>query len=185
MDGGFFRRLGRPPLTERLRAAGIREDLIDAAGRTAFGRQCDDEVVTLPALLTDDEVVQQLLEGRYRKATGLLVLTTRRIVFVAAKAAHPQAALVIDRADVLSASGHTHRWLSALTLSTPTGDHVIDQILGSQAETFANNTMQTPEPSQPATDPLVELAELRALHQAGAIGDAEYQTRKRRLIDLI
>ena len=92
MDGGFFRRLGRPPLSDRLRAAEIREDLIEAADRTAFGRQCD------------DEVVQQLLEGRWRKATGLLVLTTRRIIFTA-KGADPKAALIIDRADVLSASG--------------------------------------------------------------------------------
>lgn len=185
MDGGFFRRLGRPPLDERLRAAGVREDLIEAAGRTAFGRQCEDEVFALPVLLTDDEAVQQLLEGRYGKVVGLLVLTTRRIVFVA-KASGPTAALVIDRADLRSATGRTHRMLSALTLTTATGDHVVDQVLGNQAESFAANALRPPVPdSPPSADPLVELGELRALHQAGAIDDAEYQVRKRRLIDLI
>lgn len=184
MDGGFFRRLGRPPLSDRLRAAEIREDLIEAADRTAFGRQCDDEVASLPALLRDDEVVQQLLEGRWRKATGLLVLTTRRIVFTA-KGADPNAALIIDRAEVLAASGRLHRGLGTLTVTTRTGDHVIDQILGTQAETFAENTMQQPAPNRPPADPLVELAELRALHEAGAIGDAEFQVRKRQLFDQI
>jgi len=184
MDGGLFRWLGRPPLAERLRTAGIREDLIEAADRTAFGRQCEDEVFALPGLLNDDEVVQQLLEGRYRKATGLLVLTTQRIVF-AAKASGPSATLVVDRAEVLSAAGRIHRMLGALTLTTATGDHVIDQILGTQAETFAANTLRPRAPDAPATDPLVELAELRALHQAGAIGDAEYEIRKRRLVDRI
>jgi len=185
MDGGFFKRLGRPPLAERLRAAGIREDLSEAAERTAFGRPCDDEIFALPVLLNDDEAVQQLLDGRYRKMVGLLVLTTQRIVFVA-KSSGPRASLTLDRAALRSATSRTHRMLSALTLTTEGGDHVVDQILGTQAETFAANALRPPVPdSAPTADPLVELGELRALHQAGAIDDAEYQIRKRRLIDLI
>jgi len=186
MDSGFFGWLGRAPLPERLRTAGVREDLIEATERTAFGRQCEDEVFALPGLLNDDEVVQRLLEGRYRKTIGLLVLTTQRIVFVAK--ASRSAALVVDRADVLTAAGRTHRLLGALTLTTPAGDHVVDQILGTQAETFAAATLRPPEADLPGaapTDPLVELGELRALHQAGAISDAEYQVRKRRLVDRI
>lgn len=184
MDGRFFRWLERPPLAERLRTAGVREDLVEAAERTAFGRPCENEVFALPALLTDDEVVQQLLDGRYGKTDGLLVLTSQRIVF-AVKESGPTAALVVDRAEVRSASGQTHRLLGTLTLTTPTGDHVIDQILGTQAETFAANLLCPPAPDAQPTDPLVELAELRALHQAGAIGDAEFQIRKRRLFDQI
>jgi hypothetical protein len=34
-------------------------------------------------------------------------------------------------------------------------------------------------------DPLEELAELRALHHAGVIGDAEFQTRKQELFGQI
>ena len=78
-----------------------------------------------------------------------------------------------------------HRGLGALTVTTSTGDHVIDQILGTQAETFAENALQQPAQNRPSADPLVELAELRALHQAGAIGDAEFQVRKRHLFDQI
>ncbi len=59
----MFKWLGRPSLPERLRAAGVRQDLVEASERTAFGRPCDDEVEMLPGLLTDDEVVQQLLEA--------------------------------------------------------------------------------------------------------------------------
>lgn len=183
MDGGPFRRLGRPPLADRLRAAGVREDLVEAARLTVFGRQGDDEVASLPALLTADEVVLQLLEGRCRRTTGLLVLTTRRILFTT-RARYRQDPLVLDRSDVLSASGHTHGGLSALTMTTASGDVVVDRILGTQAETFATNVLQTPT-ERPPTDPLVELAELRVLHRAGAIADAEFQARKRRLVDEI
>ena len=176
-------RLGRPPLAERLRAAGVRADLVQAAERTAFGRQSDLEVVDLPALLHDDEVVLQLLEGRHQKATGLLVLTTGRILF-AAQAKHRRPALVIDRVDVLSASGRTHRGLSALTVTTASGDVVIDRILGSQAETFAATALAAPAKAPP-TDPLLALGELRALHRAEVIGDAEFQARKSQLFDQI
>jgi Short C-terminal domain len=184
VDGGQRGWFGRAPLGERLRRAHVREDLVEAAERTAFGRQSDREVAALPSLLGDDEVVLQLLEGRHRKMTGLLVLTTGRIVF-AAKAKYEQRPLVIARSDVLSASGRTHRGLSALTLATPTGEVVVDQILGSQAETFAANVQRPPEARTPPTDPLAELAELRAMHQAGVIGDAEFRARKSQLFDQI
>jgi hypothetical protein len=185
VDGALGRWLRPSPLAEQLRAAGVREDLVQAAERTAFGRQSGREVVHLPAILDDDEVVVHLLEGRHRKAIGLLVLTSRRIVF-APKAAYREAALIIDRADVISATGRAHRGLSVLTLSTRGGDVVVDQILGTQGETFAEKVVQASTDSPaPVRDPLIELAELRALHHAGAIDDAEFRIRKSHLFDQI
>ncbi|GAA3597334.1 hypothetical protein GCM10022223_10630 [Kineosporia mesophila] len=182
MDG-FFTWLRRAPVGEQLRAAQGREDLADAADQAAFGRPVDGELAVLAALLEPDEVVQQLLEGCRGKVAGLMALTTRRILFTA-EGAGPRSALIIDRAGVVAARGQTHRGLSSLTLTTGSGDLVVDQILGTQAETFAENTMRTPTEA-PAVDPLAALADLRARHRAGDIGDAEFETRKRQLFEQI
>ncbi|GLY14938.1 hypothetical protein Kisp01_19530 [Kineosporia sp. NBRC 101677] len=184
MDGGLFSWLRRPTAGERLRAAHVRDDLVEAADRAAFGRPCEAEVAALATLLTPEEVVQQVMEGRHGKVAGVLALTTRRILFVAEGAA-PQSALIIDRADVLGASGQEHRGLSTLALLTRSSEMEVDQVLGNQAVTFAENTMRPPAEAVPSADPLTELAELRARHQAGEIGDTEFETRKRQLFEQI
>ena len=184
MDVGLFAWLRRAPVGERLRAAHVREDLVEAADRAAFGRPCDGELAALATLLRDDEVVQQLVEGRRGKVAGLLALTTRRLLFTA-ESADPRNALIIERADVLGASGEMHRGLGTLTLTTRSEDLVVDQILGTQAETFAENTMRTPAENPAPVDPLAELGELRARHQAGDLSDAEFEARKRQLFDQI
>ncbi|GAB3258438.1 SHOCT domain-containing protein [Kineosporia babensis] len=183
MDTGWLTWLRRAPVSDQLRAAQMREDLVEAADRAAFGRPCEGELATLATLLSENEVVQQLIEGRRGKQAGLLALTTRRVLFTA-EGTGPQQALVIDRAEVRAASGQVHRGLGTLTLTTSAGELVVDQILGTQAETFAENTLRSPD-TAPPTDPLAELALLKARHQAGTIGDAEFEARKRQLFDAI
>ena len=72
---------------------------------------------------------------------------------------------------------------------TASGSCVVDQILGTQADTFtlAIQQAQYPPPDGPAArrDPLEELAELRVMHDAGAIGEAEFQSRKQQLFGQI
>ncbi|GLY29755.1 hypothetical protein [Kineosporia sp. NBRC 101731] len=184
MDGGIFTWLRRTPVGEQLRAAQVREDLAEAADQAAFGRPVDGELAILAGLLEPDEIVQQLLEGRRGKVSGLMALTSRRILFTA-EGADPRAALIIHRADVVDARGQTHRGLGSLILTTGSGDLVVDQILGTQAETFAENTLRAPTEAGPAVDPLTALAELRARHQAGDVGDAEFEARKRQLFEQI
>ncbi|MBT0773293.1 hypothetical protein KIH74_30390 [Kineosporia sp. J2-2] len=184
MDGGFFRWLGRAPVTERLRAVHLREDLVEASGRAAFGRDCDAELAVAAALLTDDEVVEQVIEGRRGRVSGLLVLTDRRLLLVAERAA-PGSELAVGRDRVLGASAQVRRGLGALTLTTSSGQIVVDQILGTQADTFAANVMRPPATGPAPADPLAELARLRKLHRAGRIGDDEFDSRKRRLVEEI
>ncbi len=177
-----------PTLAERLRAQGIRDDVVQAAERTAFGRQSDRGIPEMAALLTDDEGVIQLVEARYAGATGLLVLTTRRLLF-APSALDRTSETVIQLPDVTTVSFRKHRGMGVVEVSTRSGDIIADQILGNQAETLtlAIQQAKNPPPDGPAgrRDPLDELAELRVLHQAGAIGDAEYQARKRQLFGQI
>ncbi len=184
MDFGFLDWLRRAPTGERLRAERVREDLVEAADRAAFGRPCDGEIAALATLLSDDEIVQQLVEGRLGKPAGLLALTSRRLLFVA-EGMDPGSAWIVDRAEVLNASAQVQRGLGTLTLTTRSGDVVVDQILGTQARTFAETTAQAPAEHRPSADPLAELAELRARHQAGDVTDAEFKRRKSELLDRI
>lgn len=177
-----------PTTAERLRAQGIREDVVLASERTAFGRQSDRGIPAMAALLTDDEGVIQLVEGRHAGATGLFVLTTRRLLF-APSAADRAATSVIELPEVLTVQARRHRGMGVIDIITDSGSFVVDQILGNQADTLTLAVQQAknPPPDGPARrrDPLEELAELRVLHQAGAIGEAEYQTRKQQLFGQI
>ncbi len=188
MGGPLGRWLKVPSLGDRLRSQRVREDLVQAAERTAFGRQTDRGITEVGQLLTDDEGVIALVEGRHAGAIGLLVLTTRRLLF-APKATDRATPTVVDLTDVVSTSSRRHRGLGVLEMTTRSGELVVDQILGTQADSLATAVQQAmnPPPDGPAghRDPLVELAELRALHQAGVIGDAEFQVRKQQLFGQI
>ena len=177
-----------PTLAERLRAQGIRDDVVQAAERTAYGRQSDRGIPAMAALLNDDEGVIQLVEARHDSSTGLLMLTTRRLLF-APSALDRKSETVVELPDVLSVASRKHRGMGVIEVTTRTGNFIADQILGTQAETLTLAVQQAknPPPDGPARrrDPLDELAELRVLHQAGAIGDAEYQARKRHLFGQI
>jgi hypothetical protein len=177
-----------PSLAERLRSAGVREDLVQAAERTAFSRQTDREIPDVADQLSADEAVISIVEGRHARLTGLLVLTSRRLLF-APKGADPSAGTAIELADVLSVNSRMHRGLGVLEVATSHGEVVVDQILGNQADRLATSIGQaaSPPPDGPAAhrDPIEELAELRALHHAGAIGDAEFQIRKNQLFGQI
>ena len=188
MAGPLDNWLRIPSRSERLRAANIREDVIRAAERTAFGRQSDGLLGYLPRLLDEDELVVQIVEGRHERAVGLLVLTSRRIVF-SPKTARRGPALSIPVADVVTATARRHRGLGVLELVTRAGELTVDQILGNQADTFAGSLLRVQADSTvedpPTEDPLTELGQLRALHEAGVIDDVEFGIRKRRLFDQI
>jgi len=188
MTGPLSKWFKMPTLTERLRNWGVREDVIQAAERTAFARQSDRDVPAMAALLTEAEGVVTIVEGRLAGPTGLLVLTTRRLLF-APNAAARSGSTSVDLADVIAVSWRKHRGLGVLEVQTASGSVAIDQILGNQAEMLAKSVQQAmaPPPDGPAghRDPLEELSQLRALHRAGAISDAEFQIRKHELFGQI
>lgn len=188
MSGPLSKWFKVPTLSERLRKQGVREDVVAAADRTAFGRQTDTGLAAMAELLTDTESVIQLVEGRYARAIGLFVLTSRRLLF-APKASDRSTPTSVELAEVVSVDSRMHRGLGVLEVVTTSGTIVVDQILGNQAETLTGSIRlaMSPPPDGPAAqrDPLDELAELRALHHAGMIGDAEFQARKQRLFGQI
>ncbi len=187
MTGFLGKWLKMPTLGDRLRAQGVRDDLVRAAERTAFGRQTDRELPRLAELITDAEVVIQLVEGRWNKKMGLFALTSRRLLFVPGGGGPYGAEVALP--DVVSVESGKSRGMGSVNVATESARLHVDQILGTQADTFAANTRQAMHPAGdgPAAyrDPLEELAELRALHAAGVIGDEEFAQRKLRLMDQI
>jgi hypothetical protein len=187
MTGFIAKWLKMPTLGERLRAQGVREDLVRAAERTAFGRQTDRELPRLASLITDQEVVLQLVEGRWNKRMGLFTLTSRRLLFVPAGESTHGAEVQLP--EIVSIEPGKSRGMGTVEVTTESSRLFVDQILGTQADTFATNTREAMSPAGdgPAVyrDPLEELAELRALHAAGAISDEEFAQRKLRLMDQI
>ena len=187
MTGFFAKWMKMPTLADRLRAAGVRDDIVRAAERTAFGRQTDQELPRLAELLTEQELVVQLVEGRWNKKMGLFTLTTRRLLFVPSGDAPYGADIPLG--EVESIEPGRHRGMGTVDVVTADGRLHVDQILGTQADTFVDNARQAMNPAAdgPAQyrDPLEQLAELRALHAAGVIGDEEFAQRKLRLMDQI
>ncbi len=181
------RLLAKPSAADQLRALRIRDDLVRAVEKTAFGRQTDRDLVALAALLDEDEVVLRLLEGRGARGPGLLVLTTRRLLFLPRGAGEPMS---LSTDDVQAASSSVHRGMGRLVITSPLGDFIVDQILGVQAD-WMRDDLNRPQPSSASAsgtadpdtspvDPLTELAQLRALHDGGLLDDTEYDIRKRR-----
>lgn len=177
-----------PTLAERLQNQGVRDDLVRAAERTAFGKQTDAGIPALGDLLDADERVIALVEARLEGAIGLLTLTSRRLLF-APKAADRASVTSVLLSGVREVGWRRHRGLGVLEVSANDGNLVVDQILGNQAETLGDAIRQATArpPDGPAVprDPLEELAELRALHRAGVIPDAEFEIRKHQLFGQI
>ena len=188
MSGPLSKWFKMPSLAERLRNQGVREDVVQAAERTAFGRQSDLGLPAMASQLTDSEGVVMIVEARHSGPTGLLVLTSRRLLFTP-KASDRPTSTSVDLADVVSVSWRKHRGLGVLEVQTGSGTFVVDQILGNQAEMLGMSVRQgmAPPPDGPAEhrDPLEELTQLRALHRAGAISDSEFQIRKHQLFGQI
>ena len=188
MTGPLSKWFKMPSLAERLRNQGVREDVVQAAERTAFGRQSDLGLPAMAALLNDSEGVVMIVESRHQGPTGLLVLTSWRLLF-APKAADRRATTSVELADIVSVSWRKHRGLGVLEVQTAAAGFVFDQMLGNQAEMLGLSVQQgtAPPPDGRAEDrdPLEELTQLRALHRAGAISDAEFQIRKHQLFGQI
>ena len=187
--GGFLSHwLNLPTFSEKLRSQGVREDLVQAAAKAAFARHSERDLPALGGLLTRDEVVQLVLEGRHQGRTGLLVLTTHRLLF-APPAVGQDGPVIVPASEVKTAEARTHRGLGVLDVDCRTGAFVVDQIIGIQAEWMAEALQQAcaplPDPPVSRRDPLEELSELRTLHNAGAVDDDEFRLRKARLFDQI
>jgi hypothetical protein len=189
MTDVFSKWLRGPPLGDRLRAQRVREDVVRVAEQTPFTRRPDLYLGALEELLTADETLLRIVEARHVRPTGLFALTSRRILFIPAKSRRP-CVQEVPLTSVRSASVRTRRGMGQLEVELTDGNpFVVDQILGKQADSLVDDIAAAlhPPPDGPLEhrDALVELAELRALYDAGALPLREYEARKAELFRLL
>jgi hypothetical protein len=77
----WLRWLRPPSVSERLAPYNLRPDVVEAAAAMASDQRSDVHVARLESSLTDSETVLRMMDGRYAREMGLLVLTSERILF--------------------------------------------------------------------------------------------------------
>lgn len=183
-SGGLGRFFRTPPPAERLAALNVRSDVAAASLRMAASRRAESTSKAIGDLLPESELAVAMMEGRYDKTRGITVLTTRRLLFFGyERLVGVMAEIELGQLDATGISARGTRF------EARTGDLVVivDQTLGRSAEMFTASihTQLAAPPPTPARDPLQALAEIRALHDAGVMSDAEFVAEKARLMDQI
>jgi hypothetical protein len=169
----------RPPsVSERLARYDLRSDVLEAAAAMASDQRSDVHVARLEFSLTDSETVLRMMDGRYAREMGPLVLTNERILFRSRRSTGPTA-FSVPLGEVLAIEGSTRRISGTVRVTTSSGTLTVDQILGTQGEMLAEEAREAIRGgAQPERDPLHVLAELRALRDGGMISAAEFEIRK-------
>lgn len=166
-----------PRVQERLAPYHLRSDVLDAAAAMVSDQRSDIYVVRLASALTDAETVLRMMDGRHARVMGLLVLTSKRILFRSRRRSGPNFSVPLE--EVVAIEAYTRRGTGTVRIITPDGSLTVDQILGRQGEMLGDDAQATvlgePLPDQ---DPLRLLAELRALRESGAISATEFEMRK-------
>jgi hypothetical protein len=176
---GVWKWFRRPTPTERLARWNLRADTLAAAAAMASDPRTDPYVAELESSLTRSETVIRMMDARYEGHLGLLVLTSERILFRDRRSSGPLA-LSVPLAAIIAIEGSTYRVSGTVRITTFDGGLTVDNILGNQGETLADDTREAMRAGpQPKRDPLEILAELRALRDAGAISAEEFDVRKK------
>ena len=174
----WFRWLRAPSVAERLARYNLRPDVVAAASAMASDQRSDVYVARLESSLTDSETVLRMMDGRFAREMGLLVLTSERILFRSRRSAGPPAFSVMLW-EIVAIEAFTRRVSGTVRIITPDGTLTVDQILGTQGEMLAQQAQEVRLGQfRPARDPLEVLAELRAMRDSGMISEAEFETRK-------
>jgi hypothetical protein len=174
----WFRWLRAPSVAERLARYQLRPDVVAAAGAMASDQRSDVYVARLESSLTDSETVLRMMDARYAREMGLLVLTSERILFRSRRSTGPTAFSVM-LSEIVAIEAFTRRVSGTVRIITPDGTITVDQILGTQGEMLAHDAQEARRGQfRPARDPLEVLAELRALRDSGMISAAEFEIRK-------
>jgi hypothetical protein len=173
----WFRWLRPVSVRERLAPYNLRPDVLAAAAAMASDQRSDVYVARLQSSLTDSETVLRMMDARYDREMGLLVLTSERILFRSRRSSEP--AFSVPLPDVVAIEAATRRVSGTVRVTTAQGSLTVDQILGTQGEMLADEAREAVRgEAQPQRDPLDVLAELRALRDSGMISASEYEIRK-------
>lgn len=177
---------------ERVDALGLRPDLARAAVVLVADERVDVQVTRLAPRLEPDESVLMLVEGRHQRQLGLLMLSTRRVLFRPHGEGTGSAPVIFALADLSEATAETGSMTGRVLFRFPEAVLEIDKMLGKLADQVvaaARAQQEAAERSTPGSpvgaaprDPLAELVEIRAKFAAGEVSAADYQAAKARLV---
>lgn len=179
-------------MIQRLRQSGIRDDVVNAAELTVFGRHSDRALPALARSLDPVETVDRILEGRWNQTVGLVVLTDHRLVLYPRESSSDNL-IVVGIADIIRTGAERRRGEGVLNIiysevgfANGARQVVVDQIMGSQAQTMAQaiNEASNGATASPLIqpDPLELLTKLRSEHAAGSLTDEEFERKREALI---
>ena len=182
---------GRTP-QERVDALHLRPDLARAAVALVADQRVEAEIVRIDRILEPDESVLMLVEGRSERQMGLLLLSTRRVLFRPHGQLEDPPRTTYALADLSDVRFHTGSMTGRVRLEFSTAVLEVDKLLGTLAGQFvtAVRAQQQAEADNPAgggggapsRDPLQELVELRSRYTDGKISAADYEAAKARLV---
>lgn len=176
----FFRRL---TTAERLESYNLRPDVLKAAQTMVTDQRTDHQIGAVGASLTATETVLRMMEGRHVSDRGLLVLTDQR-VFWRSRQREGTVAFSVPLAEIETIEGSTRRVIGTVRLTSPDGTFVVDDILGNQGESLAEEARQAiAGTSTDKPDAVQELLRLRTMRDSGSISAADFEARKRELWD--
>ena len=176
---------------ERVDGLHLRPDLARAALVLVADERVDAQLGRLEQLLDPDESVVMLVEGRHRRQLGLLMLSTRRVLF-RSHGDHTPVVTEVPLAELSEAESATGSMTGRLVLRTVDRAIEVDKLLGTLADQFVAAVRAQQESvrreaagaftSTPPRDPWQELVELRSQYAAGALSAADYEAAKARLV---
>lgn len=180
---------GRTP-QERVDDLHLRPDLARATVALVGDERIDVQVLRLERLLEPDESVLMLVEARHQRQLGLLMLSTRRVLFRPHGEGFPVVP-VLPLAELSDPESRTGSMTGRLVLRSPDAVLEVDKMLGELADQFAaavrrqQLTARQQAAGAPPRDPLAELVELRSRYVAGDVTSADYEAAKARLVSEI
>ena len=176
-----FRFALRMTVAERLAPFNLRPDTIAAASQMASDQRTDRHIVAMETVLSHAEHVLRMMDARYERVMGLLVLTSERILFYPRKG--QDCSFSVSLTDVSSLEAGTRKVMGTVHIRTEDAQYTVDQILGTQGEMLVADADRVRRGWSETTsrDPVQLLTELRALRDAGVIDAAEFEVRKAEL----
>ncbi|MFJ9173929.1 PH domain-containing protein [Streptomyces sp. NPDC102360] len=188
-------------MAARIGTAAEREDILRAAARLNWTLGSKREIKKLPEHLTPGETVHFMASGNYDDATGLVVLTDRRVLMLRHGFTGSRLAdFPLER--ISSVQTSSTFGLGTLTIhvsgNISTIKHISTRDLGpladairtemgritdsAMARTTAPAPTASPAPPAPQADVFAQITKLSELHAARIIDDTEFQTKKAELL---
>lgn len=179
-----------------------REDIVAAWRDSATGDRCGRHLRKLPEVLLGRERVLVVAAGSLDKDEGAVVLTSQQLMLIR-QGWTGTTALAVSLAEVRTShlkQGVFRTWLTLHTHDGAEADFTVrdaaDRTRLDETLRLLRGTLAAPDPSsvnvsvsmaaEPAAEPqdlLDRIAKLGALHAAGVLADAEFERKKRQLLD--